>query len=184
MTIATSSAAFTPEDLLQLEDEGLFELVDGQLVEKKMGYLAGKTVSLISHVLMIHLEKSPGGEVASEVTFQCFPRDPEQVRHPDIVFFTAGRAGAIPDEGHVKIPPDLAIEIISPGDRINEFENKLADYRSADIKLVWEVNPTVRFVRVHHPNRKSELLEENDTLTGEDVLPGFTVRVDRLIPPR
>ena len=65
---------------------------------------------------------------------------------------------------------------------LNAFEEMLADYRSAQIKLVWEVNPTFRYVRVHHPDRTSVFLEANDTLTGETVLPGFSVKVADMMP--
>ena len=182
MTSVATSAPYTPEDLLHLDREGLFELVDGQLVEKQMSFIAGKCATRVGQILSNYLEKSPVGEVASEVTFQCFPDDPDLVRRPDIAFIAAARSASVPDEGHVKIAPDIAIEIISPGDRINDFEDKLADYRSAGIKLVWEVNPTFRYVRIHRPDRTTAFLEEHETLTGENVLPGFSVKVADLMP--
>jgi Uma2 family endonuclease len=183
MTIASTQTRFTPEDLLNLDGDGLYELVDGKLVEKRMSFLAGRTGVLISQRLGNYVETSHVGAVVQEISFQCFPHDSDLVRRPDIAFIAADRAKTIPDEGHVRIPPDLAIEVISPGDRIYEFEEKLADYRSAGIKLVWEVNPKFRYVRVHHADRSSIRLEEGDTITGEGVLPGFSIRVKDLLPP-
>jgi Uma2 family endonuclease len=183
MTIASTQTRFTPEDLLNLDGDGLYELVDGKLVEKRMSFLATTTASLISHYLVDYALRMRAGKVATEQGFQCFPADADLVRRPDIAFIAADRAKTIPDEGHVRIPPDLAIEVISPGDRIYEFEEKLADYRSAGIKLVWEVNPKFRYVRVHHSDRSSVRLEEGDTITGEGVLPGFSIRVKDLLPP-
>jgi len=84
---------------------------------------------------------------------------------------------------HVPIAPDLVVEVISPNDRIYKFEKKLMDYRKAGIALVWEVNPKFRFIRVHRLNRAAERLEENDTLNGDPVLPGFSVIVRELLPP-
>ncbi len=184
MTTAPAIARYTPEDLLHLDGDSLCELVDGQLVEKQMSFLAGKTAVRIAHRLMAHVEKIDAGEVVSEVSFQCFPDNPEQVRRPDIAFVTAERAAGIPPEGHVRIAPDIVIEVISPGDRINDFEEKLSDYRSAGVKLVWEVNPTFRSIRIHRLDRTIITLEENDTLTGEDVLPEFSDQVKNLMPPR
>jgi Uma2 family endonuclease len=183
MTISSTQTRFTPEDLLNLDGDGLYELVDGKLMAKRMSFLAGRTGVLISQRLGNYVEASHVGAVVQEISFQCFPHDPDLVRRPDIAFIAADRAKTIPDEGHVRIPPDLAIEVISPGDRIYEFEEKLADYRSAGIKLVWEVNPKFRYVRVHHSDRSSVRLEEGDTLTGEGVLPGFSIRVKDLLPP-
>ena len=183
MTIANPPTRITPDDLLQLENEGLFELVGGQLVEKKMGLLANATTMLIGYHLMGFIRRSNAGVLASEQSIQCFPQDPDLIRRPDICFIETERARSLPDEGHVRIAPDLAIEVTSPNDTIDEFEEKLADYRSAGIKLVWEVNPRFRFVQIHRPNRSVERPEEGDTLTGEQVLPGFSIPVKDLFPP-
>ena len=182
MTLVAATRQFTPEDLLDLSGDKLYELVDGQLVENQISFLAGACTAEITYFLKDHLRHTPAGWLVSEVTFQCFPHNPDMVRRPDIAFISAGRAASVPDEGHVRVAPDIAIEIISPGDKINDFEDKLADYRSAGIKLVWEVNPTFRYVRIHHPDRTTMLLEENDTLTGESILPGFSVKVADLMP--
>ena len=119
MTIANPPTRFTPEDVLNLEEEGLYELVDGKLVEKPMSFLANKTAGIIIRRLGDFTDKTHAGEIVLEQTFQCFSHDPDRVRRPDIAFVTARRAADIPDEGHVRIPPDIAIEVISPGNRIN-----------------------------------------------------------------
>jgi Uma2 family endonuclease len=178
--IATSSPHHTPQDLIGRD--GLYELVDGKLVEKQMSFLAGRCTALIVHKLEANIATTASGQVACEVSFQCFPDDPNLIRRPDIAFIAAERAASIPAEGHVTVAPDLAVEVISPGDRINDFEDKLSDYRSAGIKLVWEVNPTLRHVRVHRADGTVTLLQEHDTLTGEGVLPGFSVKVSELMP--
>jgi Uma2 family endonuclease len=184
MTLATIPNQVSPEDLLKLENDGLFELVDGKLVDKEMSFLASRTAGLIIQRLGEYVEKAGGGEVLPELTFQCFPHDASLIRRPDIAYIQLDRAANIPDEGHVHIAPDIAIEVISPGDRINDFEDKLEDYRSAGIRLVWEVNPKFRYIRVHHADRKAVRLEEEDLLTGEDVLPGFSIHVKDLLPPK
>jgi Uma2 family endonuclease len=77
----------------------------------------------------------------------------------------------------------LAVEVISPSDKIYEFEEKLVDYQKAGIPLVWEVNPELRFVRIHHLDGSSQRLKETDTLAGSPVLPYFSVVVSDLFPP-
>ncbi len=99
---ASADALYTPEDLLELDGDGLFELVDGKLLEKRMSFLAGKATICIAYSLKKYLETSPVGEAVSEVTFQCFPNNPSQVRRPDIAFVAAERAAAIPPQGHVR----------------------------------------------------------------------------------
>ncbi|HET6250132.1 MAG TPA: Uma2 family endonuclease [Tepidisphaeraceae bacterium] len=183
MTLANPPTRFTPEDLLHLEKDGVFELVDGRLLEKPMSFLANKTAGIIIRRLADFAEKTHAGDVVPEQGFQCFPHDPELVRRPDVAFVTAPRAAQIPDEGHVRIPPDIAIEVISPGNTINEFEEKRLDYRKAGIPLVWEVNPRFRFIQVYRLDHRPERLEETDTITGEPVLPGFSILVQELLPP-
>lgn len=183
MTIPSPPISFTPEDLLNLEKDGLYELVDGKLVQKPMSFLANVTAVIVARRLGDFVDEADAGAVASEQTFQCFAHDPNCVRIPDIAFIAATRVPRIADEGHVKIPPDIAIEIISPGNRINDFEEKLVDYRKAAIPLVWEVNPKLRFVRVHYLDRPPVRLEESDTLNGDPVLPSFAILVRDLLPP-
>lgn len=183
MTIASLQTRFTPDDLLKMEGDGLFELVDGQLVEKEKSSLANKTAGLISTRLINYCEHAKSGDdVYPEQTFQCFAHDPELVRRPDVALIISSRLASVPEEGHVPIAPDLVVEVISPNDKIYKFERKLIDYRKAGIKLVWEVNPKFRFVRVHYLDRAPLRLEESDTLTGAPVLPEFSVIVKELLP--
>jgi Uma2 family endonuclease len=171
-----------PEDLLKLADNGLFELVDGKLVEKEMEFLSGRVVKKIVLKLGGFIEAQQLGELVVEVSFQCFPEKPSQTRRPDLAFVSTTRLAAIPDEGHVLVRPDLAIEVMSPNDNAVELDTKLMDYRSAGIPLVWVINPTNRIARVYRPDGSSQLLVESDALVGEDVVPGFRSTLGELIP--
>jgi Uma2 family endonuclease len=84
-----SGIAFTPDDVLRLEDEGLYELVDGRLIEKPMSELAIKTAGFITVVLGNHVMPNDLGDLYPEQTFQCFPHDPALLRRPDIAFVLA-----------------------------------------------------------------------------------------------
>ncbi len=183
MTLVSPPTRYTPEDLLELEDEGLFELVDGELLEKGPSSLSSSTSALISTCLNNFIAAGGSGDdVYTEQSFQCFAHEPKLVRRPDVALIVASRLAGVPEEGHIPIPPDLAVEVISPNDRIYKFERKLVDYRKAGIRLVWEVNPKFRFIRVHYLDRASVRLEEGDTLTGGPVLAGFSIVVRELLP--
>jgi Uma2 family endonuclease len=184
MTTISPATLFTPDDLLALEDEGLFELVDGKLVEKKMSSLANETAVLLSSAILVYLRPRSLGKVYAEQTFQCFPEDPDKLRRPDVAVILSDRARAVADEGHVKIYPDIAIEVVSPTDKIYELDKKLADYRSAGVKLVWVVNPNSRTIRIYRPDHSVTELIDTDTLTGEAVLPGFSAKLADLLPPK
>jgi Uma2 family endonuclease len=175
-----SASVHFPDEILELD--GLFELVHGCLVEKQTTFAGGQCCCQLSAALSNYLDSLPIGDVVMSVTFQCFPNDPNMVRRPSLAFITKERARSIPDDGHVRIAPDIAIEIISPDDRINDFYEKLEDYRSAGVKQVWEVNPAFRFVRVHFPDRTTSFLGADDLLTAQSLLPGFAVKVTDLMP--
>ena len=184
MTLATTQTQFAPDDVLALEDEGLFELVDGKLVEKNMSSLATRSVGMICTELGVYLKTvASGGACFTEQAFQCFPHDPQMIRRPDLAVVVAERLHLVPDEGHVPVAPDLAVEVISPTDRVYDLEQKLKDYFSAGIKLVWVVSPYSRTVHVHRLDTTETKLGQADTLTGESVLPGFSVVVANLFPP-
>jgi Uma2 family endonuclease len=184
MTALLAQTHFTPDDVLRLEDEGLYELVDGKLVEKQMSSLASKTAGIVTVKIGIFLEATNVGSLFPEQSFQCFPDEPSKLRRPDIAFVCTRRLAEVPDEGHVPIAPDLAIEVVSPNDTIYELDAKLVDYRSAGVKLVWVVNPNSRLVRIYRSDHSSADLQENDTLSGESVLPGFSILIKDLLPPR
>jgi Uma2 family endonuclease len=171
-----------PEDLVKLADNGLFELVNGKLVEKGMSFLSGDVATEIVIGLGGFVKAHQLGKLVIEVSFQCFPEKPSQTRRPDLAFISAARLGNIPLEGHVPIRPDLAIEVMSPNDNAVELDGKLIDYQSAGIPLVWVVNPTARSARVYRPDGSSQHLLESDTLDGQEIVPGFRVTVADLIP--
>ncbi len=172
----------TPDDVLRLEDEGLFELVNGKLLDKSMSSLASETAGLITIELGVYLKQASVGKIYPEQTFQCFSNDPDLVRRPDIAFIVTDRLTQVAGEGHVKIAPDLAIEVISPNDKIYDLDGKLDDYWSAGVKLVWAVNPKFRWIQVHRPDRTMTELHETDTLTGEPVLNGLSIAIIDLLP--
>ena len=175
-----SDASTRPEDLLAMD--GPFELVDGQLLEKHMGFDSGDTAVIVSSTLFTFTRAAGLGKVVSEVTFQCFPRKPAQVRRPDVAFVAAVRLPGVPGTGHVPIRPDLVVEVTSPEEKVTDLDGKLADYQSAGVPLVWVFNPELRIIRVYRPDGSSRLLTESDTLDGGDVLPGFAAVVRDLLP--
>lgn len=179
-TVVTKT--YTPEDLLTMQDGDDYELVDGNLVERKMGaessFVAGRT----ERILAQFCEPRGAGLVFPEGTsYQCFPDAPGKVRRPDTSFIRFGR---LPDDrlpkGHILIAPNLAVEVASPNDLVYEIDEKVEEYLAAGVELVWVVNPATHTVRVYHPDRPGVMLREKDELTGDDVLPGFRCQVAEL----
>ena len=183
MSILAPSSTVTPEELLAMPDSVDFELVDGKLVERHMGMesseIAARIILLVGMFLRDH---RLGRLFGADAAYRCFPDAPEKIRKPDVSIIRNGRLpGEQTPTGYCPIYPDLAIEVISPGDLAYEVEEKVAEYLKVDVRLVWVVHPPTRTVRVHRPRSAAagpiSELAGNDTITGEEVLPGFSCSV-------
>jgi Uma2 family endonuclease len=184
MTIANTGTLFTPDDLLRMENAVSYELVDGKLVERHMGMESSAIAVRVAFLIALFLRDNRLGHLfGADASYQCFPNAPAKVRKPDVSFIRTERlpGGRIPT-GHCPVAPDLAVEVISPGDLAYEVEEKVAEYLAAGVPLVWVVHPPTRTVRVHRPRSSPRGsvadLSEADQITGEEVLPGFTCRID------
>ena len=186
MSTVLEQALFEPEDLLTMPDGDRFELVDGQLVERNMSKWSSYVAGTMHHLLRSHNDAHRFGWVYPEGTsYQCFPGAPKQVRRPDVSLIRLERIS--PDEamsdGHLRIAPDLAVEVVSPNDLAYEIDEKVDEYEAAGVKLVWIVNPATKAVRVHRDDGTVTVLREKDELDGENVVPGFRCRVADLFLP-
>jgi len=165
----------TPEQMLRIPDDGkLYELVDGQLVEKEMSDVAELVINNLNEELVLWARQTRLGRSFVEATFQCFPDAPEMFRRPDVAYITLSRlAGYAWGRGHIMIAPDLAVEVVSPHDEVYELDRKIADYFRAGVRRIWVINPEQQTVRVHRaPGDLSEFVGAAE-LVDEEILPGF-----------
>jgi Uma2 family endonuclease len=181
MSSATIDRTYSPEDLLTMRDGEHYELVGGELVEKNMGARESRVHVLLSTRLEIWNGDGERGVVLdSETGYQCFPDEPRKVRRPDVSFIRADRYSDDLLEGHVPIPPDLAVEVISPNDLFYEVNEKVGEYQRAGVALIWVIDPNSRTVHVIEGDRPQVRLTDADELTGGSVLPGFRCAVGDL----
>jgi len=186
MNVVTTKTRFTPEDLLTLPDGDQYELVDGQLVERNMGFKSGRIAGVIERRIGKFVEDHQLGWVLpADVGYQCFPDDTYRVRKPDVSFLRKERLPADQEpEGHCRLAPDLVIEVVSPNDLYEEVTGKVEMYLSAGVLLVWVFDPDRRWVFVYRRDGTGTILRPDDELSGEEVLPGFRCRVgDLFLPP-
>jgi Uma2 family endonuclease len=169
----------TEKDLLRLSarTDRLFELVDGTLVEKVMGYGEGGLAMDIGRLLGKFLDQHDLGDlVGADAAMRLMAG---LVRIPDVSFIRWEKlpnrerpSEAIPD-----LAPDLAIEVLSEGNTPGEMKLKLKEYFLSDVSLVWFVDPRKRTVEVFTAPDKSTILFEDQTLDGGSVLPGLNLPV-------
>ena len=151
------------------------ELVDGRVVEVSMGsmssWLGGELLFLIRLYLRQH---DLGWVFPQETGMAIWPGRPMHVRKPDLAFVRRGRLpGGKPEEGWLTVAPDLAVEVVSPGDTAEGLEQKLDEYREAGIRLMWVLYPASRKAVVLRGDGSRMEVGPDGALSGEDVLPGF-----------
>jgi Uma2 family endonuclease len=124
---------------------------------------------------------------SSDLGYQCFRGHPKKVRKPDVSLVLRDRLPAEQlDQGFLTLPPDLAVEVVSPNDLAYEVEEKVEEYLGAGVRLVWVVYPPTRTIHIHRHDRSIAMVRSDDELSGEDLLPDFHCRVDDLfaaLPP-
>lgn len=172
----------TEKDVLAIHDheDRLYELVDGVLVEKAMGLreslLAGAFIEILRGFVRsqnLGLVTAPDGMMRLAAGL---------VRIPDVAFIAWDRFPyrRVPTEPIPDVAPDLAVEVLSPGNTPGEMARKRQDYFAAGTRLVWQVEPNKRTVEVFTAPDQSTVLYEADTLEGGTVLPGFTLPLQEL----
>ena len=155
MTTAALETRYTPEDLLAMPDEGRYELIDGQLVERKMGAKSSHVATrLVTRIGSLADTRSLGLVFQSDCGYQVFKPDRNRVRYADGSFIRTGRLpDDEPPEGHCRIPPDIVIELVSPYDTAPEIEEKVNEWLAAGVQLVWVLYPKTQHIYVHRPGR-------------------------------
>jgi Uma2 family endonuclease len=171
---------------IQDREDRLYELVDGVLVEKVMGYSESTLTCELIYFLKAFLREHDLGNLAgSDGTMRLMPG---LVRIPDVSFVAWERLPGrrVPDAPLPDLVPDLAVEVLSEGNTAKEMARKLKDYFFAGVRLVWYVDPHRRTVQVYTAPDQLTQLREGQTLDGGTVLPGFTLPLEQLFatPPR
>jgi Uma2 family endonuclease len=169
-------------DLLRYldRDNRLCELIDGTLVEKPMGQRESSLAVWLIVFIGQYLEQHPIGQVyGADGPFRLRRG---RVRFPDVAYASWDRIPDGPeDEKPISSwPPDLAVEVLSAGNTRQEMKTKLEEYLAAGVKLVWIMDLKSKTVRVYRPESAPQKLTERDTLTGDDILPGFRLSLKTL----
>ena len=153
----------------------LFELIDGEIVEKVPTEEHSAIAGNIYAALRAFVNPHKLGRVLFEVRHQL-PNDADNSRLPDVEFTRAERVKPLVTRGAVTQLPDLAVEVKSHTDRHTAMRRKALYYLDNGLQLVWLVYPDTRRIEVW-TNDTSQTLVSGETLDGGDVIPGFTMPV-------
>ena len=167
----------TAEEFLESDVPG-YEYAKGELIPmspatRRHGKISAKVIwHLSSHVY----ENGVGELYTAETVFEVGDR----MMKPDVAFVSTDHLEDVEEDKTFPIPPDLAIEVVSPTDAHYRIVRKAFDYLNAGTRLVWVLDPVAKAVTVYRSESDIETLTREATLTGEDVVPGFTCPVGQL----
>ncbi len=177
---ATITKPMSADELLAMPDDGYrYELVRGEL--KRMspaGDEHGRVGMELAIPLGAHVKKNKLGKLYLAETGFLIGTDPDTVRAPDVAFVRVERIKDGPGlKGYRIGAPDLAVEVVGPGDTVSEVEEKVAEWLEGGARLAWVVSPKLHTVTVYRSLTDIVTLTEKDVLDGGDVVPGFKIDI-------
>ena len=183
--MATQERLYDVHDLWELycqraDDHMRYELIDGEIIEMSgPGGIHGRIAIRLGRYLDIFAEEKDLGIVTAETGYHP-PEDRSTLLLPDVAFASFDRAPDPFPERSVPAMPELAVEIRSPSNTLEELREKAQLYLRLGSKLVWIILPAETSVEVCRPRSSVETLGFGDSLSGEDILPGFQLELRRL----
>lgn len=173
---------WTDAEFIALPKDGhRYELVNGELIDMgnsgaKHGYVCSTLMILLGGYVRI---QKLGAMFDSSTAFKMKSGNK---RSPDISFVAKERLQGMEElpDGFLEGAPDLAVEILSPGNTVEEMHNKIVEYFENAARLVWVIHPNEHYVLVYRSPQPDRLLKSTDAIDGEEVIPGFTLAVSEL----
>jgi Uma2 family endonuclease len=177
----TETKLITGKELAEMGNLGRCELIEGRIVPMaptgdEHGGIEVKIGGRLDGFAATHnLGKVRGGEVGIYIR-----RNPDTVRGADVLFISNERYAQKKSAGFLDVAPELVVEILSPYDSWSDVTRKLRDYFSIGVLLVWVVDPQTRTIYAYRSMTEVREFTESDDLPGDEILPGFAVKVAHL----
>jgi Uma2 family endonuclease len=176
-----TTTLITGEELAEMGDIGRGELVEGRMIMRRpTGWLHGDYERRFGQLLGNFADAHNLGKVLVGEVGVYTKRNPDTVRGADAIFISHARLARLKSTSFLDVAPELIIEVMSPDDRWSEVKQKLREYFDIGVNLVWVADPADRTVSVYHSLSDVTILEAHETLSGEELLPGFTMPVKAL----
>jgi len=181
-TTAAPPALMTAAEFVARYENVHAELVKGVVQEYPVPYPHyGKVCLTIGALLWQHVQEHDLGHLMSNDSWIQTGRNPDTIRGADVCYFSYDRLprGEVP-RGLLPVVPDLVVEVRSPSDRWGDLFGKVGDYLKAGVRVVVIIDPDTATASVYRSEEFQQIFHNGDAVTLPDVLPGFTVPVERL----
>ena len=175
----------TPEQFEQLayaEQIARMELTkDGELIiMSPTGGTAGRKNSRLTQQVRNWADLDATGEVFDSSTVFILPNGAR--KSPDVSWIKLDRWNQLTEsqqDGFPPIVPDFVIELVSPSDlknqRYEDLQAKMQEYLDNGVRLGWLIEPSAKTVEIYRTGKQVEILNNPQTLSGENVLSGFVL---------
>lgn len=170
-------------DPYDYDGEYLFEVVNGVRVEKPMGLIETRVAAILYRLLANHCDAAGCGHAAIESLFEL-PTS-ENDRKPGVAFVSYQRWPAdrpLPRANAWPVVPDLAVEVVSPTDKMFDVIEKVGEYFTAGVQQVWLILSNVEQVFIFTGVSHVRVLTRADELIGDPLVPGFRMPTASLFP--
>lgn len=160
---------------LKLETNHQGELI----IMSPTGYETGKNNADLLIQLGIWNRQYQLGIVCDSSTGFILPNG--AIRSPDISWIAQARVAQFSKEEKTKflpLPPDFALELMSPSDQLKTTQAKVSEYRDNGVKLAWLINPQQQQVEIYRLDKPVEVVNKPSSLSGEDILPNLVIELD------
>lgn len=189
MSIQLEEKLYTVPEFLDMEwpddDECDYELLGGRIVAKS-GTTSGKHGDVVIRIgteLNIFAGVKAGekriGKVYVETSTTLGQPEGSYCPKPDVCFVRKGN-GPEEFDGAIPVAPDLVVEVWSPSDTDERRLEKIQMYQANGVKLIWSIHMLDKYIMVYRLNRPRSFLDLEDELDGEEVVPGFKLKVNNL----
>ncbi|MDJ0799932.1 MAG: Uma2 family endonuclease [Calothrix sp. MO_167.B12] len=104
-------------------------------------------------------------------------------RSPDASWVKLERWNALTKEQQIRflpLSPDFVIELLYKSDSLKVTQKKMQEYQENGVRLGWLINRKLRQVEIYRIGQEVEILENPSSLSGEDVLPGFVLDLEKI----
>lgn len=177
----SSPKLITGEELYAMGDIGPSELIQGEIkYHMPTGHPHGFIENIIAFFLTLFVRDHKSGRILTGEVGIYTKRNPDTVRAADVAFISHERLAQAQAEGYLDMAPELVVEIMSPTNTWTEVQKKLAEYFAIGVQMMWVVDPQLEQVHVYRSPEQVKLLRKQETLAGEEVLPGFEVALTEI----